>query len=131
MLLVSCPFGSLISRWHEDAAALRRRGAEVQAAVLEGCAEELEHELRERTTEALTIQQAARESGYSAEHLGRLVRDGKIPNAGRPNAPRIRRSDVPVKLGHLPPQDAEGHLTASSKRQVVRSIVGRVKEDAR
>ncbi len=28
--------------------------------------------------------EAARRSGYYADHLGRLVRDGKIPNAGRP-----------------------------------------------
>jgi hypothetical protein len=27
--------------------------------------------------------------------LGRLLRQGLIPNAGRPHAPRIRRADLP------------------------------------
>ena len=43
----------------------------------------------------LTLSEAAGLSGYSHEHLGRLVREGKIPNAGKPGAPRIRRADVP------------------------------------
>lgn len=47
--------------------------------------------------EALTLKQAAERSGYSANHLGRLIRDGRIPNAGQPNAPRIRRGDLPRK----------------------------------
>ena len=43
----------------------------------------------------LTLAEAARRSGYSEEHLGRLVRDGKIPNAGRRGVPRIRAGDLP------------------------------------
>ena len=59
---------------------------------LESCAAELEATLRERDETTLSLTEAARESGYSADHLGRLVRDGKIPNTGRPGAPRIARS---------------------------------------
>lgn len=47
------------------------------------------------------LREAARRSGYSEDHLGRLVRAGKIPNAGRPGAPRIRLSDLPIKAGAL------------------------------
>ena len=47
--------------------------------------------------ELLGLRDAAQHSGYSREHLGRLIRDGKIPNAGTRGAPRIRRGDLPRK----------------------------------
>jgi hypothetical protein len=43
----------------------------------------------------LTLAAAAAESGLSVDHLGKLIRDGTIPNAGRKGAPRIRSADVP------------------------------------
>ncbi len=45
----------------------------------------------------LTLGAAATRSGYSIEHLARLVRDGTIPNVGRKYAPRIRVRDLPKK----------------------------------
>ena len=50
----------------------------------------------------MTLAQAAVASGYSADHLGREVREGRIPNAGRPHAPRIRRANLPRKRPELP-----------------------------
>ncbi len=47
---------------------------------------------------SLTLAQAAERTGYSAEHIGRLVRQGKLPNAGRKNAPRVRLRDLTVGL---------------------------------
>ena len=64
---------------------------------LEACAAELETALRQRDETTGTLTDAASESGYSADHLGRLVRGGKIPNAGRPGAPRIARRRLPLK----------------------------------
>ncbi len=52
-------------------------------------------------TEELTLEEAARRSGYNAGHLGRLVRQGKLPNAGRPYAPRIRAGDLPKRAKNL------------------------------
>jgi hypothetical protein len=46
---------------------------------------------------ALSLKGAAEESGYSAGHLGREVKAGRIPNAGRENAPKILRRDLPKK----------------------------------
>ena len=66
---------------------------------------------------ALTLAQAALESGYSASHLGRLVRSDTIPNVGGPNAPRIRRKDLPRKVA---PRQASGHL---DRTQIVRSAI--------
>ncbi len=91
------PLAALCERWRDEAATLRRRGAEAQACVLEQCAEELEAGVREAELEALTLQEAAVESGYSTDHLGRLVREGKVQNVGKPNAPRIRRCNLPRK----------------------------------
>jgi len=45
----------------------------------------------------LTLAEAAARSGYSTGHLGRLVRQGKITNAGELRAPRIRVGDLPTR----------------------------------
>ena len=88
---------TLPATWRRQAKALRRYGGETPAVALESCAAELETTLRERDETTLSLTDAARESGYSADHLGRLVRDGKIPNVGRPGAPRIARRHLPRK----------------------------------
>jgi hypothetical protein len=95
------------------AASLRLWAADEGAAkVYDQVADELEEILRRQADHALTLAEASRETGYSDEHLGRLVRTGKIANAGRKNAPRIRRGDLPHKARKLRdgPQIA-GHRT--------------------
>lgn len=64
-------------------------------------AQELRAALTQLEGEVITLEQAATESGYSREHLARAVRTGRIPNAGRKGAPRVRRVDLPVKPGSL------------------------------
>jgi hypothetical protein len=91
---------NLPARWRNDATTLRRRGAADQAVVLEGCADELELELQGLQDELLTIEAAAAESGYSAESLRRMVRDGKLPcerRAGENSRIHVRRGDLPKK----------------------------------
>ncbi len=68
------------------------------AAAFERAAAELERAMANHVMEPLTLAQAERESGYSRDHLGRMVRDGAIPNAGRHHAPRILRRDLPRKV---------------------------------
>ncbi len=74
-------------------------------------------------TEPLTLEQAARKSGYTLDHLSRLLRDGTLPNVGEPGSPRIRRKDLPRKPGHAadPASDVDG--TVSSRVQMARSVV--------
>ena len=103
----------LTARWREEATLLRSRGAEVQAAVLEQCAAELATAIRECESEVLSLEKASVISGYSADHLGRLIREGKLPNAGRPNAPRLLRRDVPRKAGQLP-RERVPHVVAGA-----------------
>lgn len=67
--------GRLISAFLADVEALRRAEAD----------------------ETLSIAEAADVSGYSKDHVSRLIRSGEVPNAGKPNRPRVRRGDLPQK----------------------------------
>ena len=51
--------------------------------------------------ELLSLTEAAERTGHTADHIGRLVREGKVPNAGRKNAPRVRVRDL---VSHLKPK---------------------------
>jgi hypothetical protein len=92
----------LSEEWRALAEQQRRLGAEPQARTLEYCADALWGVLRANDDELLNLQQAAGESGYTPDHLGRLIREGKVPNAGRRARPLIRRSDLPAKPERLP-----------------------------
>lgn len=99
---------ALYGRWRQKAELFRQHGHEATARAYELCSTELEEALTAGENELLDLQEAARESGYSADYLGRLVRAGRIRNAGRRNAPRIRRGDLPkrpevAETIHLPP----------------------------
>ena len=89
----------LSAKWREEAELFRRRGAIEAAATLEGCADELDNAFRLWCLEALTLERAAEESGYSYAHLQRLVCEGQLENVGKHGSPRIRRCDLPRKTG--------------------------------
>lgn len=112
------------AKWSADAETLRRHGALVKGAEL--CDEllaDVSAMLDSEGKELLTVAEAARRSGYSADHLGRLVRLGSIPNAGRMNAPRIRTSDLPRKSPKFAAGPSRGDLQGASTRQIVRAVV--------
>ena len=70
----------------------------------------------------MSLVEAASECGYSADHLGRLVRSGQIPNAGRANAPKVRRRDLPKKTRCLP--DLVGFVhTQADRRRIAASVL--------
>ena len=113
--------------WRQRAKTLRRYGGETPATAIERCADDLEATIAERDETTYSLVEAARESGYSADHLGRLVRDGRIPNAGRPGAPRIARRDLPRKA-HAPPDPQQPLADRPRRRdvtnaQIVQSII--------
>lgn len=90
----------LATAWKEEAIRLRDRYADERGArILTVAADELTGVLSDIDSQLLNLEQAAAVSGYSADHLGRLIRQGKIPNAGRKNAPKVRRADLPIKSG--------------------------------
>lgn len=114
----------LSSTWRRLATVLREHEVTSVALTYEKCADALEEALHERDAAPLTIRQAAAESGYSEDHLSRLIREGTIPNAGRPNAPRIARADLPLKPGggvsSVPPEEKCRETTNAA---VVQSII--------
>ena len=90
----------LIRRWRAMADGARVVAPAV-AEAFERTAAELEACLGEHAEALLPLSVAARESGYSADHLGRLVRLGRLRNHGRAHAPRVRRGDLPAKPARL------------------------------
>ncbi len=93
-------FGTLATRWREEAERLRTLEANGQAAALEQAARELDEAAAAWALEPLTISEAAVESGYSEEHLRRLARNGELPvqrNGGPKSRLYIRRGDLPTK----------------------------------
>ncbi len=113
----------LSATWRVHGETLRAFGAATLAETVERCAAELERALAADDGELLTLQQAARMSGYSADHLGRLIRLGTLRNLGRHRAPRVRRGDLPRKAAGLPVQAPGLHLSGADPRQVARAVV--------
>ena len=88
----------LQQRWLMRREEFARVGAHVDGAkVIVEFLADLATEDREEADQLLTLTRAAQLSGYSAEHLARCIRTGKILNAGGKNRPRIRRADLPKK----------------------------------
>lgn len=115
---------SLPPYWRTMAEGLKRLEHHDTAAAFLMAARQLENAIEQFESETLNLQEAAEASGYSADHLGLLVRQGKLQNAGRPGAPRIARRDLPRKrrTGRQEVVD-DGREELSSNRQVVESIV--------
>lgn len=113
----------LASTWRQRAEEERDLGAEAQARTLEWCADQLESRAREWENEKLTLEAAADESGYSRDHLSRLIAEEVLPNAGKSGAPRIRRRDLPRKPGHTAQAAPSSAEAVSSKTQMARSVV--------
>ena len=113
---------TLSTRWRSRAKLFRDHADESVARAYEKCAEELDEALREQDERLLDLQEAAELSGYSPDHLGRLVREEKIQNAGRPGAPRIRIKELPRKISEvLPPADTFDHLPSATA--IVQSVI--------
>src|SRR5688572_23117786 len=98
----------IIDRWTARRDELRRLNASVDGAAL--CDEllaDLKSVAADPAQKPVTVRQAAQLSGYSEDHIGRLVRDGKLQNVGRKHAPRVLPSELPKR--------AKIQLAASSR----------------
>jgi hypothetical protein len=84
-------------RWRAKAELLRPY-APAAAEAYAATAWELECALAEHQNMLLNTAAAARECGYSAQHLRRLIREGRLHNYGRKNAPLVRRGELPKKV---------------------------------
>ncbi len=119
---IMTPARELPRAWRARAEQLRPYSPAASRAFDEA-AGELESALGGEQGALLDLQEAARESGYSADYLGRLVREGQIRNAGRRNAPRIRRGDLPRKAAALPRNTDTLHVVGATPGQIARAVV--------
>jgi len=106
-----------LSLIRSKAAELRQAFAgEAPARALEWAAERFEEAIKCADEELLSLEEASRRSGYSSEHLARLVRTGRIPD-GRPPGSRgriyIRASDLPTRSPQAHTPSADVHELAS------------------
>lgn len=124
------PIGAIIATlpdsWRTRAALFERHGATEAARTLTVVADELEAAMRAEATDTLTLEDAHRVSGYTADRLGRMIRNGTLANVGRKHAPRVRRGDLPCKPGaasaSLPaPLDDCTTLDAAVTREAIRA----------
>ena len=113
----------LPARWRELASLLETWGAVGPATAMKRCSDELEQSLRQTGDALLTLAQAARESGYTSDHLGRRIRNGQLKNYGRRNAPRVRASELPKKAASLPAVSRSPHLVGATCRETARAVV--------
>lgn len=124
MFVLAEPIRALASKWRTEAADLLTRFGEDRASkTLQAVSADLLTVIDASQDRLFNLEQAAAASGYSAGHLGRLVKVGKIPNAGRPNAPKIALRDLPMKAGHLPSMVDVDELLPARAERIARSIV--------
>ena len=85
----------LLTRWRSEAETVGRCGHQSTSRLIRRLAVEVEEALRDDRDETLRLAEATLESGYSTEHLRKMVASGKIPNSGAKGRPLIRRGDLP------------------------------------
>lgn len=86
----------LITVWRERARTLERFGDPHCARLWALASDELARAIDVQAESHVTLREASERTGYSIDHLGALLKHGKIPNAGRKGAPRIRVTDLPA-----------------------------------
>jgi hypothetical protein len=89
----------LSEKWRTRAAALEAYAPPV-AHVLRECAQELEAAQKQAAIDTVSLAEASLIGGFTADALGKMIKDGRIQNYGNKRRPRILRSAVPVKPGY-------------------------------
>ena len=95
-------------------------GDEVRARLLEWAADRVERSLEALPNESLTLKEAARRSGYSEEHLSRLMRTGKIPDLRTPGS----KGRLYIRASALPTRPAKAHTQGADVRELASRLYG-------
>jgi len=93
--------GELQKYWLELAQTFGRYGGTIQATMLSECAADLERTMKAVDERLLSLSEASVASGYSTDHLGRLIRENKIRNHGRRGKPLLREGDLPHRASRV------------------------------
>lgn len=106
-------------KWEARRDEWSRRGISAPAGpLLDEVLADLDAVARDEGMELLTLTEAALRSGFSPDTLGRYIRQGKLANLGRKNAPRVRAADLPRKPLRFPTRPP--HVRPTS-RQMARA----------
>lgn len=88
----------ILERWATRKNEWSRLRAQVDgSAVAAEVIADIEAQTFAKANEPLTLGIAAEESGYSTDHLSRLIREGRLNNLGRKGSPRIARGELPIR----------------------------------
>jgi len=111
----------LIATWQQRADYLHQFGDPNSAPLWRTAAVELEQALAAFGGETLTPEHAAKVTGYSPDYIRKQIASGDLPNAGRKNAPRVRRADLKAKRqsgrGRPPHPAAQQEHTKQATRE--------------
>jgi hypothetical protein len=109
---------SLPAAWRARAAELRIYGAESPAVAWERAADELERVVAAAADQLLPLEEASQASGYSTDHLRRLVRQGALGCTRRGRRLYFRAADLPRRPVAVDAADLGGYDPAADARRV-------------
>lgn len=93
---------------------------EPRARTLEWAAERIESALRSSESQLLSLTEAAARSGYSEEHLSRLVRTGRISDRRLPGS----RGRIWIAAGDLPVRPGRAHTPVADVHELASRLFG-------
>lgn len=114
-------FAELSEKWRGESTVLRANGAIPQADLVERHVAELETALQGADLGRLSPAAAAEVSGYSSDHLRRLVREGRLTNHGTAGKARYRLSELPRKAGLH--KTGDSCTVRPTREQIARAVV--------
>lgn len=113
---------SITEAWSQRACEFDKHGLEPGAKLIRTLIAELSEQSSHYLAEPLTLESASKESGYSPDHLARLVRKGILKNLGKKGAPRVSRRELPIRPALAQPA-LRLQLAPTSRHQVARSLI--------
>jgi len=93
---------------------------EPRARTLEWAAERVQAALAGAQAQLLSLTEAASRSGYSEEHLARLVRTGRIPDRRPPGS----RGRIYVAASDLPTRPCRAHTPGADVHELASRLFG-------
>lgn len=115
----------LIAKWSARRDAYQLGGARVDGAPL---CDEMVRDIEQLDgaveDEMLSISEAALRSGFTATHLRRLIKSGKLTAHGSGRDRVVRRGDLPRKPNAVAPIVPPLQLLGAKAEQVVRASAG-------
>jgi hypothetical protein len=112
---------SSLAEIRSKAGELRQAFAdESRARALEWAAERVEEALERAEGQLLSLAEAASRSGYSEEHLARLVRTGRIPDRRRPGS----RGRIYIAAADLPTRPRRAHTPGADVHELASRLFG-------